>query len=147
MAEVEATFRAYAAERAIDLAGVTAAQAVNLMTDWYERQRVDDVSDQDGDMLLFQWGTYDWGDGPSFQYDITRQLIRDGGEDDDIFQLSLTVHAAPTAEAKAIGSDNRWCESPAGLDEMRTFIGEAPATEFMRTAQVVRVDLHYECAG
>lgn len=32
-------------------------------------------------MLLFQWGTYDWGHGPHFEVDLTRELIRHGAED------------------------------------------------------------------
>ena len=43
-------------------------------------------------MLLHQWGTYDWGEGPSFQFDITRQLISVAGADDDMWQLSVTLH-------------------------------------------------------
>jgi DNA-binding CsgD family transcriptional regulator len=27
--------------------------------------------EQDDDMLLFQWGTYDWGAGPQFEFDDT----------------------------------------------------------------------------
>jgi hypothetical protein len=36
---------------------------VEATVHWYETQRVDDVDDDDGDMLPFQWGTDDWGDG------------------------------------------------------------------------------------
>ena len=39
-----------------------------------------------GDMLLYQWGTYDWGAGESFEFDITRQLIFADDEDDDIVE-------------------------------------------------------------
>jgi hypothetical protein len=49
---------------------------VGLMLDWYVSERADDVDlSADGDMLLFQWGTYDRAKGPIFQYDITRQLL------------------------------------------------------------------------
>ena len=31
-------------------------------------------------MLLYQWGTYDWGEGKYFQIDITRQFILGEGK-------------------------------------------------------------------
>jgi hypothetical protein len=35
------------------------------MIEFYVDVRADDVRlDDDGDMFLFQWGTWDWGDGP-----------------------------------------------------------------------------------
>jgi hypothetical protein len=147
MADAEKKFEEYLTERASDLTAVTGANAVELMIGWYETQRVDDVSIHSGDMLLFQWGTYDWGNGPFFEYDITRQLIGQDQEDDDIWQLSLTVHAASTPKAKAVGAGNRWCAGLADLAEMRDFISRSPATEFIRTATVTGIELHYHCAG
>ena len=62
-----------------------------MMLAFYGSVRFDDVDlAADGDMLLYQWGAYDWGEGESFEFDITRQLILGTGEDEDIFQLSLT---------------------------------------------------------
>ena len=46
---------------------------------------------EDADMLLFQWGTYDWGTGEQFSLSLTRQIIRcENAEDEDFWQLSLT---------------------------------------------------------
>src|SRR5262245_18431850 len=73
------------------------------MCDWYRTNRVDDVSlDSDGDMLLFDWGTYSWNND-RFSYDFTRQLIVDGDSDDDeLWQLSLTLlfDAEPPAQMR-----------------------------------------------
>ena len=67
-------------------------EAVQLMLDFYREVRADDCDlDAGGDMLLFQWGTYDWGSGEAFEYDITRQLIREPYYD-EILQLSLTFN-------------------------------------------------------
>ena len=147
MADAKMKFEEYLTERAVDLTAVSGADAVELMIGWYETQRVDDVSIHSGDMLLFQWGTYDWGNGPSFEYNITRQLIGHDQEDDEIWQLSLTIHAAPTSEAKAVGAGNRWCAGVADLAELREFISRSPATEFIRTATLTSIELGYECAG
>ena len=42
---------------------------------------------EDADMLLFQWGTFDWGAGEHFAFNLTRQIIVDEeAEDEDIWQ-------------------------------------------------------------
>jgi hypothetical protein len=51
----------------------------------------------DGDMLLFQYGTHDWGEGQFFEVDFTRQFYevfaeRDGHE---IHQQSITFFFDP----------------------------------------------------
>ncbi len=103
--------------------------------------------DRDGDTLLFQWGTYDWGDGEHFEIDITRQLIRPESEDEDIWQLHLTYQYPPAAELRALGKGHRWCH---GLEEVRAFEG------FVRNHGALaagagrndaRVELSFECAG
>jgi hypothetical protein len=78
--------------------------------------------DADGDMLLFQCGTYDWGHGRHFEFDITRQFIVGSGEDDDISQLNFTVRFSPEPDLTAAGSANRWCTSPSGLEEWASFV-------------------------
>jgi hypothetical protein len=45
--------------------------------------------DEDGDMLLFQYGTYDWGNGKFFEFNITRQFIK--VNEDEPYQLSMTL--------------------------------------------------------
>src|SRR5699024_7432681 len=39
--------------------------------------------EEDGDMLLFQWGTYDWGHGRHFEVDLTRQVILPSPDPED----------------------------------------------------------------
>lgn len=101
----------------------------------------------DGDMLLYQYGTWDWGKGRHFELNITRQFIVEGGEDEDIWQLSLTFVFAPSPALQAVRSDNRWCHSPDGRDELRTFILATPAYTIAVATPILRVDLNYGCAG
>jgi hypothetical protein len=49
--------------------------------------------DKDGDGLLFQYGTYDWGNGEYFQFDITRQFIMP--DEDETYQLSMKMYFEP----------------------------------------------------
>jgi len=55
-----------------------------------------DYSEPDHDMLLFQYGTYDWGDKKKLHtsFDITRQFpIPD---EDEFYQLSFSLNFDPT---------------------------------------------------
>lgn len=55
-----------------------------------------DYSEKDNDMLLFQYGTYNWGDekGDHSNFDITRQFrILD---DDEFYQLSFSLIYDPS---------------------------------------------------
>jgi len=102
--DARAAFDGFVSAAGVDLADLAAADAVDLMLEWYSVERADDADLSDGgDMLLYQWGTYDWGNGPSFQLDITRQLIAVAGSDDDIWQLSVTLHFEPPSPRRRSG--------------------------------------------
>jgi hypothetical protein len=99
-------------------------------------------------MLLFQWGTYDWGQGEHFQLDLTRQLIlNDEAEDEDIWQLSLTFLFDPVGDLKAVGAGNEWCQSPHALAQFRDRVRGSTAFVVCGTRRILRTTLHYECAG
>jgi hypothetical protein len=125
---------------------VSVADGMEAMFELYRSTRADDCSlERDGDMLLFQWGTYDWGQGRHFELDITRQFIRDSSDDDDddIWQLSLTFLFTPN-ELKA---GNRWCRTPDELEEFAQFVRSHAAFAVAAEATRVRVDLGFHCAG
>jgi len=90
--------------------------------DLYKTIRLDDTSlDEDGDMLLFQWGSYDWGHGLNFELDLTRQSIPFGLEDPPIQQLHCTYRYDP-AQIGEISAGNKWCHQPSELSEFRSFV-------------------------
>ncbi len=118
------------------------------MTDFYLEERADGCGvGGDGDMLLYQWGIYDWGEGESFEFDITRQLIRGDGEDDEIFQLSLTFRFRPTASLTRLGSGDRWCHSLGELEGFRAFIHSSAPFLAVRHEIADSVKLEYDVAG
>lgn len=110
------------------------------MLGFYESERFEGTCvDDGGDMLLFQWGTYDWGDGEHFEIDITRQLIWDPRswiakwwftkllahpsiDYQAMWQLSLTLRFLPTDELRKLESGNQWCKSPEHLPKFSQFI-------------------------
>jgi hypothetical protein len=118
------------------------------MMRFYRDIRADDVRlEADGDMLLFQWGTYDWGRGPHFEVDLTRQLIRDKGEDDDIWQLHLTYRFRPSDVLRALGEGNRWCSLPTDLPAFEDFVMSHPVLNMAGSRDDGQVEINYECAG
>lgn len=85
--------------------------------------------DSDDDLLLFQWGCYDWRDGKGerFNVDFLRQFTvysRDG-DYDHMEQLHCTFFFEPTPELQALGSDSEW--SGRSLDVWFAQVEELPA--------------------
>jgi len=101
--------------------------------------------DEDGDMLLFQWGTGSWHSG-LFGYGLTRQFIAADAEDDDIWQLSVTSLFSSSSETAACGSGDRWCHRPSDLDEFTRFVESVPATEVVSRLQPTRIEVRLEQA-
>jgi hypothetical protein len=127
--------------RSASLDTLSVRDGIDAMIDFYRTVRTDDCDlESDGDMLLFQWGTYGRG---RFEVDITRQFVRAGGEDEDIWQLSLTFAFAPNA----IPSGNRWCASPAELEEFATFVTTHSALAATENETPVGIELNFEAAG
>ncbi len=95
------------------------------MLAFYAEERVEGCSlDEDGDMLLYQWGTNDWGEGEAFEFNITRQFIN---AKDEVSQLSLTYRFAVSKGTRAVGAGIKWCESPDELEKFRRFVSDSKA--------------------
>ena len=124
--------------------------AVDAMLDLYRNERADDCSiEEDGDMLLFQWGTYDWGEGRFFEVDLTRQFITTGVEDDDeIWQLSLNLKFLPNDETAKLGAGDRWCQNPSSesINSFEDYIKHSEVYSVTSNLKPDRVDLDYDNA-
>jgi hypothetical protein len=94
--------------------------AFRAMLTFYRDERASGCNvDDDADMLLFQWGIYDWGNGEHLEIDIARQVMIPGKEDDDaIWQLHLTYRCRPNSSDRDLGSGNEWCSSPDELERV-----------------------------
>jgi hypothetical protein len=66
--------------------------------------------EREGDGLLAQYGTYDWGGGEHFELDITRQLsfADRHGEYAGMKQLHCSFWFEPTDELRALGAGDVW---------------------------------------
>jgi hypothetical protein len=97
-----------------------------------------------GDMLLFQWGTYDWGLGKSFQLNITRQFVESELEHDDaVSQLSLTFKFEPSAEFDTLGAGNSWDDEPVAFENFSGFVFSSAPFIAVADKLPIEVDLNY----
>lgn len=125
-------------------------QGATLMIDFYHHKRFSECAiDDDGDMLLFQWGTYDWGEGRFFEFDLTRQFMMGDGDDEDIWQLSLNFKFSPNETLTNIVSGNKWCDDPSRrtLEPFDKYIRDSAAYKIASTFQPERIELSYFNAG
>jgi hypothetical protein len=99
-------FQHFADARGIDLNASTPRAGIEAMLEFRASTACPACSE---DMLLYQWGTYDWGAGKYFELNITRQFIEAELEDDEaISQLSLTYRYQPSVALERLGADNAW---------------------------------------
>jgi hypothetical protein len=146
-AEVE--FENVLTQRSLDRARLTPEQGVAAMLAFYRDERAEGCRfERDADMLLFEWGVYNWGRGEFFDLSITRQLIHDSsGEDEDIWQLGLTFKFSPTHPLRAVGQGHRWCHDLGELEEFERFLRASAAFQAVVALIPNTVELRYECAG
>ena len=108
----------------LNLDSLTPAIGLERMLEFYAHHRVDHCQiDEDGDMLLYQWGLYDWGEGEHFEWNITRQLLTAAGDgDEEIAQLSLTFRFEAEPSWDALGDGEMWCDEPGDVEHFRTAV-------------------------
>lgn len=82
-----------------------------------------------------------------FVFDITRQLIQRGGEDEDIWQLSVRFKFAPTEELRGLGKGNKWCPSPNELKSFEEFLRQLSSYSSVRSRSDGLVEIEYQRAG
>jgi len=136
-----AALEQFALQRKQLLQSLSAGQLVDLMLSFYGSARpVGLAPGSDADMLLYQWGTYDWGQGRFFEFDITRQFIRQVNDIRIISQLSLKANFSPSAALEAIRPGNRWLEAAEQLSSFSEFIRTSAAyraVAFIRPKSIV----------
>jgi hypothetical protein len=97
----------------------------------------------DGDMLLYQWGTYDWDRSRNFELNITRQFVEFESEDHAISQLSLTFKFLPTSELERLDNGNEWCDASSNLAQFEVMLKSHPAFIALAKQKPVSVDLKH----
>ena len=132
------------AARGIELADLIPGTGLALMCAFYAARRAEDCPvEDDGDMLLFQWGVADVGSGEYFVLNITRQFTRRSGNDDFVRQLSLGFEYLPTKDLRAVGAGSAWCHSPEHLEDFVSFVTTSRAYQTLEQVEAAQVKLDY----
>jgi hypothetical protein len=118
---------------------------IGAMLKFYCAIRSDYPLVHDSDMLLYEWGTFDFGCGPSFQIGITRQFIEANPEDEQglMSQLHLTFHFTPSLSSE-FGRGSRWCKSRSDLDAFAAFVRSTPPYMTLSDSIANRVELDWD---
>jgi hypothetical protein len=139
-----ASFKAFASTSGIALESCTPREGLAQMFAFYDEVVSVGCGGRDGDMLMFQWGTYDWGSGRNFELNITRQFIEEDAQDDDaISQLRLTYKFGPTTELEEITPGNLICEGSQASTVIRDFAAAHPAFVAVADQKPEAVELHH----
>ena len=103
-------------EQKKSLHGLVLRDGVDWIIDRYINQRIDGAEiSEDGDMLLFQWGSYKWFPPGTISLDLTRQItLSDAGIDEDIMLQLRCVYHYKMKGVKPSG--HFWCRSPLNCD-------------------------------
>jgi hypothetical protein len=110
----------FAAASAIAIQSCAPREGLEQMFAFFEGVKADGCDGPEDDMLLYQWGIYDWGRGKFFELNITRQFIETAPEDDDAMsQLSLTFKFEPTPELAEIEAGNSWFDGRGDFSAFR----------------------------
>ena len=111
---------------------LTAKLLVDMSKKLYNELKVEDVgSEADGDMLLYQYGVYNWHDehGEHFSLDITRQFIPPSTYEP--YQLSFALIFDP-APFQSTGFYDCWYPDYGDLD---SFIAHIKSTDGFKAAE------------
>ena len=132
------------------LDSLTVKRAFSLMCDFYRSHRAEDAPvGNDGDMLLYEWGTYDWGQGRYFQLTVIRQFIVANGEDEHIWQLALILKFLPSDALVKLKSGNKWCPDPSShsLELFEEFVRGSEAFQTANGLDPAKIELTYSNVG
>lgn len=139
--EIDDAFQRSIRDRGFKVDELGLEDGITSMLLFYQQVRVDDCPlEDDGDMLLYQWGPSRLDGDEVFIVDITRQLIPRRAEEP--YQLSLTF-SFDADEIEALGKGNEWCGAPMELDDFKRFIDESEAYEEARVLDPTAVELAF----
>ena len=98
----------------------TVEDMVKTTLGFYGTVRAAVSPEPDSDMMLFEWGTFDWGNGEFFQVSMTRQFTekRLFGGDPRLSQLHARVYFDSPTRFATLGKSHIWCHS---IEELGDF--------------------------
>lgn len=142
---LEKAFGEFARDAGVDPAKDSPTSVFDLMLQFYAQVRVAgcDPAD-DEDMLLLDWGSYDWGEGRAYEIDLSREITVAGGK---IRQLHVLYRFPNAAELSGIPQGNDWWGSPDRVDEFADVLKSNVALVAAAGSEPISVEIYCETAG
>lgn len=115
------------------------------MFDFYRNYRAAEALPitEDGDMLIFQFGTYDWGQGMMFNLVLTRQLIFPDVDQPILWQLNLSYLYDPEPQLDALSGTGDWINDPNNLDHQLEDVMNSEAVSAGLSRRPIKVDVDW----
>ncbi|WP_050470663.1 hypothetical protein [Herbaspirillum chlorophenolicum] len=114
----------------------------------YEQSRIEATAETGGDMLLFQWGTYDWGMGKAFEIDLTRQTIDDlddvDEQTDSMRQLHITLRFQDNQATSELAEGNKWCSHASEIAPFRKSVSQSEVFYWLKSHDPISVKVVLE---
>ena len=101
---------------------------IKVFTENYSTVNKNFKRDEDADMILFQYGVYDWGEGKNLEIDFVHQLIKN----ENFIQIHITIKIPYTDKFSNIDSYEEWYNSSTSdisIDSWRNKIQNIPIFE------------------
>ena len=141
-------FEKYLKENARTLNKLTVISGVDSMSSFYADKRVENSSlENDGDMLLYESGVFDWGEGPNLEKNISRQIIEENSGDGDIWQLTLIFKFSPESENSDLDDFNEWCKLPEKVNDFLKLLNSRKEIELYGDKHPGSIELQFRNAG
>ena len=141
----EYSLRQHFTKAQIDPTAFTVRELIDTVIGFYQSQRASGLSpNPDSDMLLFQWGKYDWGEGEYFEVDMVRQFAK--GQlfgDPKLSQLHATAYFEPSGFSEISASDI-WCHSVEESREFRERVLASAAFESTADSRPQKTEIRWE---
>ncbi|WP_397472050.1 hypothetical protein [Rheinheimera sp.] len=110
----------------------------------YQSIQFPNCTEADDDMLLFQWGTFDWGEGKFFELDLTRQLT-DKEANGDVVQLCCTLKFQSNSATDYLGEGNFWCNDKNNSGRFLANVVAHTAFQKCLSQRIVATKIEVEC--
>jgi hypothetical protein len=144
-ADAEAAFLAYATDRGVNLHRCLVREGFEQMIAFKRDEAAEGVEADDGDILLYQWGTFDWDGTPHFEISLTRQFVEANvPEDDAMSQLALTFRFAANPQYDHLGEGTEWFEDDTTLQDAEAFVRSHPAFVAVDSAAPLDIVVKHE---
>jgi hypothetical protein len=123
---ITASFKKWIKDQGLKEKDLSLSSLPDLFLSYFQHIQFETVGEEnDGDMLLYEYGTYDWGQGEQFQIGLTRQLIEAHDEEveqeDFMYQLQVTFFY-PASGFESVSSFNQWSSDSLSLTDFQRMI-------------------------